>query len=341
MISKPILLSELAQLVGASVIRGGNFTVVRPVNAKSGDSEGIALASDSNHIAIAAASGVGAILVPEKTSTLALESFGGACMSHPTPALAFSKILRFFEPKSEAVPGIHPTAIVAKNSVIHPLASIGPYSVIGQDCMVAEGAVIESHVAIGPRCYIGSQTIVHAHAVLIRDVKVGSQCVVGPGAVIGHVGFGYNPGPSGAEPIPHVGGVEVGNFTDIGALSAVDRGKTSSTKLGNGVKLDNLVQIGHNVQIGDHSLMASQVGIAGSSTVGKGVMIAGQAGVKDHVTIPDGTILGARAAVLADVKEPGTYVGMPLMTVREYVAQQTLLNRVKEIEAELKRLAGK
>ena len=200
---------------------------------------------------------------------------------------------------------------------------------------------------VGPGCKIGSGTVIMPHAVLVQDVVVGQYCVVGPGTVIGHSGFGYVWDGEKQIRVPQVGGVRLGDRVEIGALTAIDRSTAGQTRIDEGNKIDNLVQIAHNVELGPHGVYASGVGIAGSTKVGARAMLGGQSGYSDHLVIADGVVLAGRAAGLSSIDKPGVYGGTPAIPIADYMRSVAaykdlpkLIKRVRTLEKEVKTLMG-
>jgi UDP-3-O-[3-hydroxymyristoyl] glucosamine N-acyltransferase len=207
---------------------------------------------------------------------------------------------------------VHPTARLEAGVTVDPFAVIGPDAEIGANTVIATGAVIGPGVRIGRDCAVGGNaTILHS--------LIGDRVIVYPGARIGQDGFGYLPGPKGLQKIPQTRRVIIQNDVEIGANSTIDRGSTRDTVIGEGSKIDNLVQIGHNTSIGRHCVLVGQVGISGSVKVGDYVMMGGQVGIADHITIGDGAMIGARAAVITDVPAGARYGGWPAQPAREWL----------------------
>jgi UDP-3-O-[3-hydroxymyristoyl] glucosamine N-acyltransferase len=216
---------------------------------------------------------------------------------------------------------VHPSARLEANVTLDPLAVIGAHAEIGAGTVIAVGAVIGPGVCIGRDCAIGAgATIQHA--------LIGDRVIIHPGVRIGQDGFGYLPGPNGHQKIPQTRRVIIQDDVEIGANSTIDRGATRDTVIGEGTKIDNLVQIGHNCCIGRHCIIVSQVGISGSVKVGDYVMMAGKAGIGDHVTIGDGAMLGARAGVITDVPAGARYHGFPAQPAREWLRGVSWLRRM-------------
>ncbi len=216
---------------------------------------------------------------------------------------------------------VHASARVEAGVTIDPLAVIGPGAEIGAGTLIAAGAVIGPRVAIGRDCAIGAgATVMHA--------LIGDRVIIHPGARIGQDGFGYLPSPRGHQKIPQTRRVIIQNDVEIGANTTIDRGSTRDTIIGEGAKIDNLVQIAHNVSIGRHCLIAAQVGISGSAHLGDFVMLGGKVGIANHVTIGAGASLGAQSGVMADVPAGARYVGSPAQPVRDFMKGVALLRRL-------------
>jgi len=216
---------------------------------------------------------------------------------------------------------VHHSARIETNVTIDPLAVIGPNAQIGADTVIAAGAVIGPGVSIGRQCAIGAgASILHA--------LIGDRVIVHPGVRIGQDGFGYLPSPKGHQKIPQTRRVIIQDDVEIGANSTIDRGATRDTVIGEGTKIDNLVQIGHNCSIGRHCLIVSQVGISGSVTVGDFAMLGGQVGVADHITIGAGAMLGARAGVMSNVPAGARWGGFPAEPAGDWKRGAATLRRL-------------
>ena len=340
--TKSWTLTELSQILGGEVVGDGNLVITAPATAKSSNPNGLAFAESAEYLEIAAHSGVGAVIVP-----LSTQYFSKPTIQHEAPRKAFGALLHLFQTPYLLTESIHPTAIIHESATIHPSAKVGAYAIVEANAIIAEGAEIFPHAYIGENCAVGMNSKVLPHAVLLRKVTLGSHCEVGPGAVLGHSGFGYYWNGEKHVAIPHVGGVEIQDHVDIGALTAIDRATADNTTVQEGSKMDNLVQIAHNVDLGAHSVLASQVGIAGSTVIGKGNVSGGQSGYADHLVIADGVSLAGRTAALSSIEKPGLYGGIPAMPIREYrrnlVVQKELgsvMRRLKELEKEVERLKG-
>ncbi len=223
------------------------------------------------------------------------------------PYLGYARLSHWFDPAPVAPAGIHPTAVVDSSATVSPSASIGPHVVIEADVCIGEQVVVGAGSYIGARSRIGDQSILRPRVTLAHDVVVGQRCNILSGAVIGSEGFGFANEKGAWNRIAQLGGVTLGDDVEVGANTTIDRGALDSTVIGNGVKLDNLIQVGHNVQIGDHSAVAAMVGIAGSTRIGKHCVFGGASGVAGHLEIADQVHLTGMTMVTNDIREPGVY----------------------------------
>ncbi|WP_396194205.1 UDP-3-O-(3-hydroxymyristoyl)glucosamine N-acyltransferase [Flavobacterium sp.] len=244
--------------------------------------------------------------------------------------LAMSQVLELFAPSPPIFSvDIHPTAIIDDTVSIGNGVRIGAGSYIGPNVVIGENTTIYPNVTILDECTIGQNTIIWSGTVIRERCHVGSHCILHPNCTIGADGFGFRPClERGLVKIPQIGNVILGNGVEIGANSCVDRGKFSSTVLGDGCKIDNLVQIGHNSKLGKFCIMAGNSGLAGSVTLGNGVIIGGSASIKDHTTIGDGAIIGAGSGVAADIEAGKTVLGYPAVDARDALKQWAILKRL-------------
>lgn len=251
------------------------------------------------------------------------------------PDVAFARVAQLFAPAPpEFPPGVHLTAVVAPDAVLGAGVRIGPYSV------VEPGARIGARVQLGAGCYIGHRVSVgedsrfHPHVSVREDCRIGRRAILHNGVVIGSDGFGYTVDARGVRTkIPQTGIVEIGDDVEIGANSTVDRARFGSTRIGNGVKIDNLVQIAHNVVIGDHAVIVAQTGIAGSVEIGSRAVLAGQVGVSGHLVIGAGAVIGAQSGVMKDVP-PGAFLfGCPASPHKEALRMHAHLKKLPELAA--------
>ncbi|MBF4516595.1 UDP-3-O-(3-hydroxymyristoyl)glucosamine N-acyltransferase [Flavobacterium sp. ANB] len=244
--------------------------------------------------------------------------------------LAMSQILALFAPPTPIFhTNIHKTATVDETAIIGEGARIGAGCYIGPNVEIGANVTIYPNVTILDECTIGKNTIIWSGTVVRERCHIGTDCIIHPNATIGADGFGFRPcKEKGLVKIPQIGNVIIGNGVEIGANSCVDRGKFSSTILGDGCKIDNLVQIGHNSKLGKFCIMAGNSGLAGSVTLGNGVIIGGSASIKDHTTIGDGAIVGAGSGVTGDVAAGKTMLGYPAVEARDALKQWAILKRM-------------
>lgn len=244
--------------------------------------------------------------------------------------LAMSQVLELFAPPTPIFhTNIHPTATIDETATICNGARIGAGCYIGPKVIIGDNTTIYPNVTILDESTIGKNTVIWSGTVIRERCHLGNDCIVHPNATIGADGFGFRPDPQrGLVKIPQIGNVIIGNNVEIGANSCVDRGKFSSTVLGDGCKIDNLVQIGHNSKLGKFCIMAGNSGLAGSVTLGNGVIIGGSASIKDHTIIGDGAIVGAGSGVTGDIPAGKTMLGYPAVEARDALKQWAILKRL-------------
>lgn len=223
------------------------------------------------------------------------------------PYLGYARLSHWFDPAPVAEPGIHPTAVIDDTASVADTASIGPHVVVGAEACIEDNVVIGAGSVVGARCRIGRDTRIHPRVTLAHDVIIGQRCHLLSGAVIGSDGFGLAHDGERWHRIAQLGRVVLGDDVEVGANTTIDRGALDDTVIGNGVKLDNLIQVAHNVRIGDHSAMAAKVGIAGSTRIGRHCVFGGASGVAGHLSITDHVQLTGMTLVTGDIREPGVY----------------------------------
>ncbi|MGQ0618807.1 MAG: UDP-3-O-(3-hydroxymyristoyl)glucosamine N-acyltransferase [Panacagrimonas sp.] len=260
----------------------------------------------------------------------------GAGLVAKDPYLAFARVAALFDTSSDFQPGIHPSATVAASAGLGEGVHVGPH------CHVDEDAIIDAGSFIGPGCVIGRGVRVGAGSRLVSRVHIGERvqlgrrCVVQPGAVIGSRGFGNVRGPDGWEEVPQLGSVVVGDDVEIGANTCIDRGAIEDTVIGNGVRLDNLIQIAHNCHIGEHTAIAACTGVAGSTRIGARCMIGGAVGISGHLLIGDDVVILAMAMVIKHLPLKGVYgSGVPVAPARDWRRQIARMRRLENTEARL------
>lgn len=330
-----VTLGQLAELVHGQACGDAGLVLhaARPLaEAGPGDVTFVENDRHAHHVARCKAS---AAVVP---AGLAVPD-GLAVIRVADPLAAFVAIVRHLHGRAEPPPlgidpraVVHPTARIGPDPSIHPLAAVGEGTVIGARCQIHSSAVV------GRYCRLGDDVVLYPNAVLYDGTVVGSRVIVHANAVLGADGFGYRFQDGRHAKVPQLGHVEVGDDVEIGACTTVDRGTFQATRVGEGTKIDNLVQVGHNCHIGRHNLLVSQMGIAGSSSTGDYVVIAGQVGIADHVHIGDRVLIGAKAGVTKDVPPGERMLGAPATPEREQKRILMTLEKLPEIRRDLRRL---
>ena len=256
------------------------------------------------------------------------------------PRLAFAKIAHWLFPFKPPFNGIHETALVNDHAVVSPEIAIGAWTVVESGAHIGRRTVIFPGCYIGHNCHVGDDCIVYPRVVLYPDTKIGDRAIIHAGAVIGADGFGFVSNGEQQVKVPQIGNVVIGSDVEIGANTCIDRGTLDTTHINDGSKLDNLCQIAHNVQIGQHTVISSQTGIAGSSHIGNQAIIGGQVGVGDHCHISDQAMVGSQGGVLSRKRIPSgeVYWGTPARPLKDVKLQQAHIGRLPKLAQELKDL---
>jgi UDP-3-O-[3-hydroxymyristoyl] glucosamine N-acyltransferase len=326
---------ELAQFLGAPLQGDAKLHiagVASPENARATDLIYVADArsADRAQSSVAAC----AIVAP------GIELSGKTTITTKNAKYAFAKAAAWLAPKALVPPEIHPTAIVAPTAQLAPGIRVGPYVVIEDEVEIKRGSNIEAFCFLGRGAKVGENCWLHPRVTLYAGAKLRDRVELHSGVVIGADGFGYVFGEGHHEKFPQVGSVEIGDDVEIGCNSAVDRGSLDATEISRGVKIDNLVQVAHNVKIGEHSVVAAQTGISGSSTLGKGVIVGGQVGIADHCTLEDGAIAGAQAGIPTGktIRSGQTVWGTPARPIERFKELYALYSRLPDFLDRLRKL---
>lgn len=325
--------SQLAGVAGAELVGCGNAEVSRVAPFESADPDCITFAADEELLKNISNCKAAAVIVSKRIdSTIPL-------LVVDNVERALIKVLREFMPKIDKPPaGIHKSAVVEKGASIDKTASVGPLVCIKKGAKIGPRTIIGAGCKIGENSIIGSDCRLEDNVVVYHNCSIGNNCIIGANSTIGATGFGYYFIDGQHRLIPHTGGVLVEDCVEIGANSCIDRAKFGNTIIGAGTKIDNLVQIAHNVVIGKCCLIIAQAGIAGSSRLGNGVVLAGQVGIKDHITIGDGTQIGAQAGVINDIGPNKQVVGSPAIDIKEKLRQVLVEQKLPEMSRQLKEL---
>lgn len=337
-----VTLAELAQRFGGRIRGKPDLRIDGVATLDTAGPYDIAYVASKDYLKSLARTSAGAVILTEADA----KHYSGVTLIIENPHLCYAQIATLLNPVSAFTPGVHPTAVVDKDARITPTAWVGPHVVIEAEADVGAGAFI------GPGCYIGHKAIIGdrarltAYVTINSNCEIGADCILHPGSVIGCDGFGYaNDGKKWVK-VPQLGRVIIGNDVEIGANTTIDRGTLSDTVIGHGVKLDNLIQIAHNVQIGDHTAIAACVGIAGSAKIGRRCTIGGQAGILGHLEIADDVHITATTLVTNSITQSGTYSSglkaSPLEKWRKNAARLQHLDemsrRLRQLEEKLQRL---
>jgi UDP-3-O-[3-hydroxymyristoyl] glucosamine N-acyltransferase len=242
-------------------------------------------------------------------------------------------------PPPEFVPGVHVSAVLAASAELGADVHVAANAVIGENCVIGDQVYIGPGCVIGDRVGVGERTRLLANVTLMHDVQLGARVIIHPGAVIGSDGFGNARSPEGWVKVPQIGGVVIGDDVEIGANTTIDRGAIDDTIIENGARLDNLIQIAHNVRIGEHTAIASMSGVSGSTTIGKRCMLAGQSGIVGHINICDDVIIGGATMVTKDIREPGFYAAsFPAERDRDWKRKVAQFRRLDELHKRVRAL---
>jgi UDP-3-O-[3-hydroxymyristoyl] glucosamine N-acyltransferase len=247
---------------------------------------------------------------------------------------AFASLLRLVDQARPRKKGIHPAAVIEASAKIGNDVFIGAFTYVGENCVVGDGCSLYPQVYVGDNTTLGNNCIINPGVKIYHDCVIGEGCIIHAGTVIGSDGFGFAPqSESEFMKIPQLGNVVLEDHVEIGANTAIDRATMGSTIIRRGVKLDNLIQIGHNVEIGENSVMAGQTGIAGSTKIGKNCMFGGQVGIAGHIKIANGTKIGAQGGILGDVKKENTIIiGSPAIEIKNFLKSSILFRKLPEIK---------
>lgn len=324
-------LADLVSHIGGILSGDGGIDICGVAGIREAGSGDISFIANPRYAADAAATKASVVIVPKDWSA----DCPSALIRTENPDAAFAKAASlFYTPAPRPAAGVHPSAVVAGDAQLGEGVSIGPLCVVESGAKIGAGTVVSAQCYIGFGSVIGENSFLYPQVSLREFIKVGSRVIIHNGTVVGSDGFGYSVDREGVRTkIPQIGIVEVGDDVEIGANVTIDRARFGKTRIGNGVKIDNLVQIAHNVVIGDHTVVVAQVGIAGSTSIGSKSILAGQAGIAGHLKIGDGVIVGPNSGVTKDIPA-GTHVlgapAVPVDKMKRMHAGIMLLPKMKE-----------
>ena len=328
-------LAELAARVGGTV-EGDGSTIIRsaaPIETAQADQ--ISFIANDKYLKFIESTQAGALILAPAVACSRVP-----VLRHANPYYAFALVIDLLDPEERPLePGVAPTAVVHPEASVDATAQIGPLCHIERGVSIGPNCRLMSSVYVGADVSIGESCLLYPGVKIMPDCKIGQRVILHPGVVIGSDGFGYAEYPQGLKKIKQIGWVEIGDDVEIGSNTTVDRGALGPTRIGRGTKVDNLVQIAHNVEIGQHCIIVSQVGISGSTKIGNGVVLAGQVGLVGHIEIGDGVKIGAQSGIHKSIPAGKTMFGYPareIMTAKRIEAAleylPDLLKRVRKLE---------
>jgi len=327
-------LGELATRLGAELRGNAELEVTGVKGIEEAGPTEVTFVANPRYAVLARKTQAVAVLVEP-----GFQEISAATLRLPNPYLAFSRALAFFYQPPAYAAGIHPTAVIDETAEIGQGAHIGAYVVVGPGVRLGARATLLPHVVLYPGAQAGSHLFAHAHAIVRENCLLGDHVTLENGAIVGADGFGFAKNEAGHwEKIPQSGPVRLGNRVDVQANACIDRATVGTTQIGDGTKVDNLVQVGHGSRIGENTLLCAQTGLAGSSVIGNDVILAGQTGVAGHCAVGDGVVLTAQSAVSHDVPPGKVISGSPGFDNRVWLRAVTIFQRLPELLKRLDRL---
>lgn len=332
-------ISILAELVGGRIVGATDISISDVAPLQKAGAADITYLEDSKKITKLKTSTAGAVLVAEANIAAAQAATAAVLVVVKDPQAAFVQIMTHFRPlRPRASIGIDHRAVIAASVKIGDGTNIWPGATIADDVVLGKNCDIHPGVVIGPGCRLGDNVTLHPNCVLYHDISLGSRVIIHAGAVIGADGFGYRFVQGEFIRIPHTGTVRIEDDVEIGACTTIDRAMVGATVIGRGTKIDNLVMIAHNCEIGRHNAFASQVGFAGSCRTGDYVRCGGQVGVADHITIGSQAALGGKSGVMGDIPEKATYYGYPAGPDMEQLRLHLAFRKLPDLRDQVKEL---
>src|SRR5882724_8188897 len=335
---KTVSVHDLAAKVSGRVVGDGAILIESIADLENAGEGDIAYVEDAKFFAAAAASSASCLIIPENAESRA-DFKKVALIAVPNPKLAFALIGAVLHPPLAREPSIHPTAVVSETADIALTAFVGPHVCVGEYARVGAYTRIEAGVVIGANVTVGDECVLHPNVVLYDGVSLGNAVIFHVGVCIGADGFGYVRDDMGYHKFPQIGTVVIEDDVELGAYTCVDRAALGRTRIGRGTKLDNLVHVGHNCDIGERVVIAAQTGISGIVIIEDDCVIGGQVGFGDHIRVLSGAIIGSKAGVLpGKIVRPGVWWGIPIQPLDEYKRLNAHINRLPEMRQQLQEL---
>jgi UDP-3-O-[3-hydroxymyristoyl] glucosamine N-acyltransferase len=326
-------LAELARLLDAELRGEADAEMTGVAGIEEAGPEHVTFVANPKYASLAKTTRAGAVLVAPDFPEIST-----ATLRTPNPYLAFARVIQVFYREPVYAPGIHSTAMVHPTARIGKDAHIGPYAVVGEYAVIGDNATLLPHVVIYPYVTIGHHFYAHAHSIVREHCRLGDHVVLQNGAIVGSDGFGFAKDDAGVwHKIVQSGPAVLEDSVEVQANSCIDRASVGETRIGSGVKVDNLVQVGHGSKVDANTLLCAQVGLAGSSEIGKNVILAGQAGVAGHCKLGDGVVMTAQSGVSHDVPAGKVISGSPAFDNRQWLKATALFNRLPDVIKQLQR----
>jgi UDP-3-O-[3-hydroxymyristoyl] glucosamine N-acyltransferase len=323
-------LARIADLVGGKVVGESTMEILGVAPFDDAVKEDITFAANAKYLKKINRTNAGAVIVPND-----FESPDKNLILTENPLVAFAKVIEAFHPKKTQKPGIHEAAWLGENFVCGEDPAVAPFVVIQDNVTLGDRVTLHPHVFIGEGVSIGDDVEILPNVSILDRCKIGSRVIIHAGTVVGSDGFGFAPDKDTYHKIPQIGIVQIDDDVEIGACNTIDRATFGKTWVQRGVKTDNLIQIAHNVTVGEDSVLVAQVGISGSVTIGKHVTIAGQAGIAGHFTIGDNATIGPQAGISRDIEDGETVLGAPGFPYLQYIKSQKLVQRLPELKKKI------
>jgi len=336
--SVKLTLAELAEETGSQLIGDPEFTISGVAELDSAESHEAAYFADTRFEEALQSTRAGVVFVDPHVK----RPSGRHYLLSDSPAEAFQKLACLISAsrhQPQGFTGIHASAVIHETVQLGADVEVGPCAVIERDVVLSNGVRIGAGSYVGPEVHIGANSTIHPNVTLMDRTQIGARVVIHPGAVLGAAGFGYHQDGEGKhQHLEHLGNVIIEDDVEIGANTTIDRARLKSTIVGRGTKIDNLVQIAHNCQLGEDNIVVSQVGLAGSVKTGRWCIIAGRSGVNDHVELADRVVIAACSAVAKSITEPGTYIGLPAIPLKRHHRLLAYFHNLDKMASEFQKM---